>query len=74
MGNLQTVKFPKKKVYVGLSFLVVFILLTIILSPMIIESISYTPEETATGNYVDMYCLANHPDEFRDKLITTVGI
>ncbi len=74
MGIPQTTKFPKKKLYIGLSFLVVFILLTIALAPMILASISDTPEETATDNYVDMYYLATHPDEFRGKSITTIGI
>ena len=74
MGNLQAAKTQKNKLYIGLGLVVVFVLLTISLAPMILASISDTSKGTATDNYVDMYYLANHPDEFRGKSITTIGI
>jgi uncharacterized membrane protein YcgQ (UPF0703/DUF1980 family) len=60
--------------YIGFGFLVVFVLLTIAIAPMILASISDTPKETDTDNYIDMYYLATHPDEFTGKSITTIGI
>lgn len=74
MGNLQKADFRKNKLYIGLGFLAVFVLLTIAVAPMILASISDTQKETATDNYVDMYYLATHPDEFEGKSITTIGI
>ncbi len=73
-GNLQTARFHKSKLYIGFGFLVVFVLLTIAIAPMILASISDTPKETDTDNYIDMYYLATHPDEFTGKSITTIGI
>ena len=54
MGNLQTANFQKNKLYIGLGFLVVFVLLTIAVAPMILASISDTPKQTSTDNYADI--------------------
>jgi hypothetical protein len=74
MGNLQIANFRKNKLYIGLGFMVVFVLLTIAVAPMILVSISDTPKQTSTDNYVDMYYLASHAEEFEGKSITTIGI
>ena len=54
MGNLQIANFQKNKLYIGLGFLVVFVLLTIAVAPMIFASISDTPKQTSTDNNVDI--------------------
>lgn len=74
MGNLQIAKFQKNKLYIGLGFLVVFVLLTIAVAPMILAFLSDTPKQTSTDNYVDMYYLSSHAEEFEGKSITTIGI
>jgi hypothetical protein len=74
VGNLQITNFQKNKLYIGLGFLVVFVLLTIAVAPMILASISDTSKQNSTENYVDMYYLSTHPEEFKGKSITTIGI
>lgn len=54
MGNLQIANFKKKKLYIGLGFLVVFVLLTITVAPMILASINDIPKQSSTDNYVDI--------------------
>ena len=54
MGNLQIANFQKNKLYIGLGFLVVFVLLTIAVAPMIFASINDTPKQTSTDNNVDI--------------------
>ena len=74
MGNLQKTDFQKNKLYISVGFLVVFVLLTIAVAPMILASINDTPKQISIGNYVDMYYLASHAEEFEGKTITTIGI
>src|SRR4030067_502876 len=54
MGNLQIANSQKNKLYIGLGFLGVFVLLTIAVAPMILASISDTPKQTSTDNYFDI--------------------
>ncbi len=74
MGNLQIATLQKNKLYISLGFLALSVLLTIAVVPMILASIPDTPKQTSTDNYVDMYYLASHADEFEGKSITTIGI
>ena len=52
MRNLQ-IAFQKDKLYIGLGFLV-FVLLTIAVAPMILASISDTPKQNSTDNYIEI--------------------
>ena len=52
MRNLQ-IAFQKDELYIGLGFLV-FVLLTIAVAPMILASISDTPKQNSTDNYIEI--------------------
>jgi hypothetical protein len=51
MDNLQTAHYKKKK-YIGLGFLAVFVLLTIAVAPMILTSISHTSKQISPDNNI----------------------
>jgi hypothetical protein len=74
MGNLQKADLKKNILYIILALLIVFVLLTVAVAPMILASISGTSKQNSTDNYVDMYYLATHPEEFRGESVTTIGI
>ena len=72
MGNLQTAKFQKKMYRLRLSGSICFTNNSN--STHDTRFTNDTSKQNSTDNYVDMYYLATHPEEFKGKSITTIGI